>query len=125
VCQALRETNAKLLYVLNIMTKFGETHNFMGRDFVNTLETCLERRVDGVVVNTRRPNADLLAKYSTQKAEFVACDFTDPSWLGRDYYTADLLETSGGIVRHDARKLAALIMRIVSGEQEPDPCSAA
>ena len=125
VCQVLRETRAKLLYVLNIMTKFGETHNFMGRDFVGTLETCLERRVDGVVINTRRPDAELLAKYAGQKAEFVVCDFRDPSWRGRAVYTADLLETSGGIVRHDARKLAALIMRIVSGEQEPDPCSAA
>jgi hypothetical protein len=77
-----------------------------------------------VVVNTRRPDADLLAKYSTQKAEFVACDFRDPSWCGRAVYTADLLETSGDIVRHDAKKLARLIMRIVSGEQEADACAA-
>jgi uncharacterized cofD-like protein len=124
VCQVLRETRAKLLYVVNIMTKFGETHNFMGRDFVGTLEKCLERRVDGVVINTRRPDADLLAKYSSQKAEFVTCDLRDPNWSGRAVYAADLLETSGGIVRHDARKLAALIMRIVSGEQEPVPCPA-
>ncbi len=124
VCQALRETRAKLLYVVNIMTKFGETHNFMGRDFVSTLEACLGRRVDGVVINTRRPDADLLANYSSQKAEFVACDFTDASWFGRTYYTDDLLETSGDIVRHDAKKLAALIMRIVSGEQEADACAA-
>ena len=60
----------------------------------------------------------------SQKAEFVTCDLRDPSWYGRAVYAADLLETSGGIVRHDARKLAALIMRIVSGEQEPDPCPA-
>ncbi|MBU1340972.1 MAG: YvcK family protein, partial [Proteobacteria bacterium] len=34
VKEALQNTGAKIYFTVNIMTKFGETHNFSGKDFV-------------------------------------------------------------------------------------------
>jgi len=113
VKEALQKTRAKILYVINIMTKFGETHQFTGRDFVRTLDEFIQRRIDGIVYNTGRPDEKLLARYREQKAEFVEIDNHDGWWEDRTVYESDLLDTSGGIVRHDSAKLADLVKDIL------------
>ena len=117
VKEALQKTRAQLLYVINIMTKFGETHQFSGRDFVVKLEESIERKLDGIVYNTVKPDEDLLARYRDQKAQFVQVDNSDGWWEERRLYAADLLETSGGIVRHHPGKLAEIIRSIVFESQ--------
>ncbi len=111
--EALQQTNGKLIYILNIMTKFGETHHYRAPDFVGKIEDCLERTVDGVVCNTSRPSPRLLEKYESEKAEFVGVEDFE-NWRGsRRVYAADLLDASNQIVRHDSKKLARLIQEIV------------
>jgi uncharacterized cofD-like protein len=109
VTEALQAARAPVYYVLNLMTKYAETHRFKARDFVIELEKVLGRRVDGVVYNTAVPEKGLQAAYARQKAELVKVDRTDGWWQGRQLIAADLLDTTGGVVRHDARKLAAVI----------------
>jgi uncharacterized cofD-like protein len=109
VNEALQAARAPVYYVLNLMTKYAETHRFKARDFVIELEKVLGRRVDGVVYNTAVPEKGLQAAYARQKAELVKVDRTDGWWQGRQLIAADLLDTTGGVVRHDARKLAAVI----------------
>jgi len=122
VVEAFKKSRGKLLFVMNIMTKFGETHNFTGWDFVERLEEVFGREVDGIVYNSSRPDENILAQYRNQKAEFVEINPEDACWGKRWIYSDDLLETSGGIVRHDSRKLAAMIQRIVN-ENRPAPSS--
>ncbi len=114
VKEGLLETKARVLFVLNIMTKFGETHQFTGRDFVKTLEDSIERKLDGIIYNKRKPSTELQKRYRKQKAEFVGLDDQDGWWKDRVVYARDLLESTAGIVRHDSKKLASLIKQIVS-----------
>jgi uncharacterized cofD-like protein len=118
VKEALQETSAKVLYVINIMTKFGETHNFLGLDFVRKLEECIERQVDGIIYNAEKPDEKLLEQYRGQKAEFVEINESDDWWGNRRIYTSNMLDIAGGIVRHDSRKLALLIKEIISQNKE-------
>ena len=113
VKDALQSTSAKVLYVINIMTKFGETHQFSARDFVRRLEEVIQRKVDGVLCNMREPEAEILNEYRRQKAEFVKIDTENEFWGDRKLYTGDLLDISGGIVRHDSRKLSDMIVDII------------
>ena len=113
VKQAIRKSNAKVVYLMNIMTKFGETHNFQAADFVQTLEGVLERKVDAIVYNNRKPTNAILDQYASQQASFVNQDDTHAVWQDRKLYKADLLSTTGGIVRHDSNKLAQLIERLI------------
>jgi uncharacterized cofD-like protein len=113
VKEAIQNSRAKVLYVLNIMTKFGETHNFTGWDFVGRLEGFMRREVDGILYNTARPEAPLIAQYRQQKAEFVEINPSEPCWGRRAIHAADMLDTSGGIVRHDSKKLARRIRTII------------
>jgi nicotinic acid phosphoribosyltransferase len=50
-----------------------------------------------------------LKAYREQKADLVVVDTSDDWWADRRLVAADLLDTTGGVVRHDSRKLAALI----------------
>lgn len=109
----IQKARAKIYYVLNIMTKFGETDNFRGYDFVQEIENYLGRQVDGIIYNEKKPNSHLLNKYLNEKAEFVELDKTE-TWIGdRIIYDNDLLDTSVEFVRHDRNKLASLIKGIV------------
>ncbi len=110
--EAICQSSATLFFVINIMTKYGETNNFKAFDFVEQLEQHLGRKVNGVIYNTCRPEGNLMAQYSRQKSEFVEIDPQNPCWEDRKIYSADLLETSGGIIRHDSNKLSELIQRI-------------
>lgn len=109
VKEALQKTRGKIYYFLNIMTKYGETQNFSGPDFVTGLEERLDRRVDGIIANSTMPEEKIIATYRTQKAEFVKPNPDDPFWTERRMLIRDLLDTSAGIARHEPTKLAQLI----------------
>lgn len=52
VKEVLQETSAKILSIINIMTKFGKTHNFCGLDFIQKLGESIEQQIDGVIYNS-------------------------------------------------------------------------
>ena len=112
VTEALQSAQAPIFFVINIMTKYGETHRFKARDFVIELEDALKRKLDGIIYNSARPDATLLKAYAEQKADVVAVDTSDDWWADRRIVAADLMDTTGGVVRHDSGKLAALIERL-------------
>ncbi|MBW2677723.1 MAG: uridine diphosphate-N-acetylglucosamine-binding protein YvcK [Deltaproteobacteria bacterium] len=114
VKEALQATRARILFVVNIMTKFGETHEFAARDFAARLENAIGRRLDGFICNTRKPGNDILQRYESQKARFVDIDSSLDFWQTRKIHSSDLLDTSGGIVRHDSDKLTALLKTVVA-----------
>jgi uncharacterized cofD-like protein len=115
VSAAFKKSHGKLLFAMNIMTKFGETHHFTGWDFISCLEEALDRQLDGIIYNSAKPDESVLSQYRKQKAAFVEIDPADARLGNRRIYAGDMLETSGGIVRHDPRKLAGVIQSIMHG----------
>ena len=113
VKQALKNTSAKIYFTINIMTKFGETHHFSGKDFVDKLEDRLERKVDGIIGNNKKPIQKILDIYSEQKSDFVTIDLADPFWNHRETHLVDVLDTNAVIVRHDPEKLTHIILKII------------
>ncbi len=113
--EALRQTKARVFNILNIMTKFGETHDYEAYDFVTKLEDFIGRQVEGIVCNTAKPPDGLLKKYKKENAEFVEVNMDKmEGWKdNRLIYACDLLDTSEGILRHDSEKLAGMIKNIV------------
>jgi uncharacterized cofD-like protein len=109
VNQGLQRTRAKLIYLVNIMTKYGETQNFQCEDFVRHLESFIGKAVDVVIYNNTRPDRAISDLYALQKSEFVEIDLQKPFWRQRKLHAQDLLETSNRIIRHDSKKIAALL----------------
>ena len=114
VKKAIKETKATILYVLNVMTKYGETHNYSGLDFVQKLEEGIGRKAQIVICNRTKPEESILTQYRKQEAEFVEIINDQHFWQDRKLILADLLDKSGSIVRHDSKKLARLIQGLIA-----------
>lgn len=77
VKEVLQETSAKILSIMNIMSKFGKTHNFSGLDFIQKLEESIEQQIDGVIYNSEKPDKTSIERYMAQKTEFVEIGESD------------------------------------------------
>jgi len=98
---------------MNIMTKYGETQDYAGIDFVKRLESRIHRDINAVLVNTEKPEPGLLKRYATQRSTLVPVDTLATHWHNYTLLTTSMINTSGGIIRHDSRKLARLIQQFV------------
>jgi len=112
--ETLGETKAKVVYFVNIMTKFGETNYFSASDFVNTIKMYLGRNIlDFVVVNNKKPTPRRLSTYVKERSEFVEPDLKNV-YQAKDFMpiTTDLLRTKG-LLRHDLKKMAKVVKMII------------
>ncbi|MCH8741797.1 YvcK family protein [Patescibacteria group bacterium] len=112
--QALRQSSAKKVYVCNLMTKLGETHDFTYLDFVKQIERYLGRKVlDYVIFNSKRPLTSRIAKYEKEGAIFVKYDKKNFPH-GRCKVIEGNFLREKGFIRHDSAKLTKTILQIVN-----------
>jgi len=111
--QAFRESNAKVVYVANIMTKKGETTNYELPDFINNVERYAWDVIDYVLVNSWIITEENIEKYKTEEGKKPVMlkewmDFWDKSYkiIARDFVN------ESDVVRHDPHKLAAVLIDI-------------
>ncbi len=113
VKEAINESSARLLYVVNVMTKFGETNGYKGYDFVKTIEKYSGAHLDIVLYNTEKPDAAVRDSYRKENTEFVEFDADAVEWDNHEVYKRDILSITGdGVVRHDPHKLSMLLEEI-------------
>ena len=112
--ESLQKTKGKILYFVNLMTKFGETNNFSASDFVKTIEEYLGKgTLDYLAVNNKRPSLSRLRGYIKEKADFVEPDIKNiPLKKNQMPIVADLIRPSG-FIRHDPQKLVKIIKMIL------------
>jgi uncharacterized cofD-like protein len=110
--EAIKNTTAKKVYIVNVMTKFGETNGFAASDFVREIEQYLGKDIlDYCVVNTSHPSSELLEKYQEYKDELVKFDAENFEHITAKIISGDFIR-QGQFVRHDSEKLAEGIKSI-------------
>lgn len=110
--KALASTKAKVLYVVNCMTKMGETNGFTASMFAQTIASYLpDGAIDYVAVNTTKPAPARLKPYAAENSWFVEVDEKNFGATPIPLY-ADLLR-SRGLMRYDTEKLTTLIKLLV------------
>ena len=121
VSQALRETQAKKVLVINLMNKHGQTTGFQVSDYLRELQRFTGKDVfDFIIVNNGKPAPELIEIYAAE-GTLVENDLTDSRIIAVDlldnhkseYSSADVLARHRAFIRHDAKKLAAELMAIV------------
>ena len=111
--EALAATRARKVYVCNVMTQPGETDGFAASDHVNAIRAHVPQPVfDRVIVNTDTPPKELLDKYRQSGSVLVEADSDRIRSLGYRPISGSFVSGTD-LVRHDAAKLAAAIMRMV------------
>jgi uncharacterized cofD-like protein len=122
ITSAIRKSSAKKIFVLNLMTKYGQTYNMTAADHVKAIEKYIGKNLDTVIVNDSGFPQAVLQKYKKLNEFPVVDDLPKTT-----YYTvvrtniisekiaqkpkSDALVRS--LIRHDDTKLATAIKALV------------
>ena len=126
IVEALNQSPAIKVYICNIMTQPGETEGFTVEDHLGSLfDHCPDLQLDCVIVNSAPINTELRDKYLADGAVQVRfataldCAVGIPVEITmgeapnarRIAVLCDDLLNEDGVVRHDPRRLAELLLR--------------
>ncbi len=116
VCDEIKRSKAKKVYVCNVMTQPGETDDYSAFLHIDAIEKHSYQGVaDYCIVNTGRFPKEILAKYKHEGAVPVRVDYSKFKKRGIRLITGDFFKLDRGYIRHDPDKLAMAVMEIVSG----------
>ncbi|MBI5448791.1 YvcK family protein [Candidatus Gottesmanbacteria bacterium] len=119
---ALKRTKAKIVYVVNLMTKYGQTYNFGASDHIRVLETFIGPSIDYVILNKTAIPKRALEVYAKAHEQPVADDI-----MGKTAYRVIREDVAGSVlieqaksdtlvrslIRHDSEKLAAVLATLL------------
>ena len=111
ISDAIANSDAKKIYVCNIMTQPGETDNYSVSEHINALMQHAGSRkiVDTVLVNDSVP-LNIAPKYKNAGSYPVKLDFENVKKLGVKIFSRKLIEDSKeGLVRHSSNRVARAI----------------
>lgn len=109
IAEAIKTTKAKVIYNVNIMTKFGETNDFKASDFIREIEGYIgEGIIDFVTINTQKPKGEIVERYKREHVEFVEDDLKNDKRLVEGNFLR-----RGMFLRHDPEKLAKGLSKII------------
>lgn len=116
--EAIKRSKARLIVMMNLMTRFTETHNMTATDQLTVLERHFGRPADVVIVNKGKIPTTILEAYRKQREYPVKDTLTE--YRDRPHIVrADLVRTAmakqqkgdklvRSYLRHDPAKLAAV-----------------
>ncbi|MDP8260418.1 MAG: YvcK family protein [Candidatus Gygaella obscura] len=113
IADAIAASNAKKFYICNAMTQVGETTQFSASDHISTLIAHSNRHIlDYCVVNNKVIPEELLDRYKNEGSQPVVIDREKVRTMGYRLLEQDLIAVDG-YVRHDFRKLARLLVKLI------------
>ena len=127
IAKAIAKSKAQKVFVVNLMTKFGQTSGFSGSDYLFELYKYLAGGVVQTVLVSKqfRLNGDVLKRYKEEKAEIVVddLDFSNqspkPMIIRADLVSDKIYEKQKGdvlarsLIRHDPDKLAKALVSLL------------
>lgn len=123
VADAIGKSRAKKVFVMNLMTKYGETGGLTAKDHLEQLKKYLKGgKVDYVLVNkTKEYPVGVLKRYKLERAEPVIDDLKDGDGLkivrgnlisNHVFLKAESDKVRRSLIRHDPAKLAKAIVSL-------------
>jgi uncharacterized cofD-like protein len=113
--EALQKTNAKLIFIPNLMSKIGQTRNQTQKSMIEIMEKYIGRKIDYILMNNGWLPQEAYKRYK-EDGEHIFEDDLDDGY-GREIVRADLVANSiikkdkgdelvRSLIRHDSEKLA-------------------
>lgn len=123
VREALQTTKAKLVYVVNLMTKSGQTNNYTAKDHVHDIEQYLGKQIDTIIIHKGSLSESIVEWYESHHEHPVQDDLADDSRVVRsnvadntpvEQNTADKISSyARSILRHDSIRLAKAVIQLL------------
>ena len=122
--EAIKHSKAKKIFVMNLMTKYGQTTRYSAKDHLKDLEKYLGQNIiEYILINSKMPKEKTLYWYEEFEEFPVKDDLDSPKNIKiiRKNLIKDILiskdsadELRRSIIRHDSEKLAAEIVNIIT-----------
>ncbi len=123
ITESLQQSKAQILYILNLVTKSGQTNHYRASDHLKDLSNYLGRTPDAVIVNNGEIPSNILEWYRSHGEELVVNDLEESSYQGH-IVEADIVnratfpqskgdELSRSILRHDSEKLNLALFNLL------------
>ena len=112
VTEAILSSQAKKIYVQNVMTQHGETDEMSVKDHVEAIFEHSDKIFDSIIINNKVLSEDLKKKYQEEYQEQIFLTDGDKKFLEEeaiDYIEGDCLD-GGDYARHDSEKLSNMII---------------
>lgn len=112
IIKAIDSSDAKIMYVCNVMTQPGETDGFTASDHINLLNSYLgKRKIDTVITNSKKVSKKTQKIYGTlEQKDLVKIDSKN---INIEHINKPLIKIENDKIRHDNMKLALEIMNIL------------
>lgn len=112
ISEEIRKSKGRVVYVMNLMTKRGETDNFTAEHFVEVIEKYLGKdALDAVAINAAPPPARLLRLY--REKGHVAPVAYEPGMFAQRLFSVILgnfVRPDKRFIRHDPKRLARALL---------------
>ncbi len=117
IVDAIVDSEAKLIYVCNLMTKPGETTDFTASDHIRVIHNYLGTRfVDCVIVNRKAPSSIMSKEYANENSFPVKYDIDSIKSEGVKTIIESNVVSQKTLIRHDPMKVSWELIKII---QEP------
>lgn len=110
--EAICQAKSPLVYVLNLMTKHGETDDYTAAQHVAQILRYTGRVPDAVLVHQGTVPPEMALKYEEEKARQVRIDIDDLYRLGVKVVKAGDVMSATSLVRHDPAKTAKALLGV-------------
>lgn len=113
VTDSVKSSGALKIYVSNIMTQPGETDGYRLSNHIKAImEHCNDKLFDFIIANDGVVPEEYFIKYKNDGQDMVEIDKRNiPDNI--QIITEDLIQIKDGLLRHDTKRLANVIMRLV------------
>jgi uncharacterized cofD-like protein len=123
---AIKNTKATIIYVVNLMTHYTQTHNLSARDHLNQIEMALGRSVDKVLINNAPISKAIRNQYAAQHEFPVKDDLKKTASqliIRSDLISAvPVVKTESDSVhrsylRHNPAKIARIVINTINSKE--------
>lgn len=126
--EALIKTKAKVIYILNLMTKSGQTTNYTAVDHLTDISTYFGKTPQYIIVNNGPIPKDIIKWYEKEDEHIVQNNLNASNYKGK-VIIKDVVDTNKfekntsdkfvdplvrSILRHSSRKLAEILLTIIT-----------
>lgn len=110
-------SQAKKVYICNLMTQAGETYGYSASDHVKAINSHLSHPcIDTILVNNREIPAEVQLRYKEELAQPVQYDMPTLLEMGLEVVHADIAYLERGALRHDPKKVAKILYNLLIAE---------
>jgi uncharacterized cofD-like protein len=109
VADALAKVKGPIILIANLLTEGRGMLGFTAADAVNRIEQAIKRRIDVVILNTKWPSPQVLARYAVEHKEPLPAGQlpAHAEVIGGEFWLGD-------IARHDRPRLAYAVWTVLS-----------